>query len=137
MDACQHQRKARRARTRTPSLNGAIGGWAEQNSPAFRAAEIPSVNGMTDARSLARLYAACVSPVDGCRTLDAATITEATKPASEGPDAVIFTPTRYGLGFGLPTPPPRCWDHPHSGTPEWAGHLASPTQSTVSGSATS
>jgi CubicO group peptidase (beta-lactamase class C family) len=89
---------------RTSSLNGAIGGWAEQNSPAFRAAEIPSVNGMTDARSLARLYAACVSPVDGCRTLDAATIAEATKPASEGPDAVIFTPTRYGLGFGLPTP---------------------------------
>jgi CubicO group peptidase (beta-lactamase class C family) len=89
---------------RASNLNGAIGGWAEQNSPAFRAAEIPSVNGMTDARSLARLYAACVSPVDGCRPLDDATIAEATKPASDGPDAVIFTPTRYGLGFGLPTP---------------------------------
>ena len=89
---------------RASSLNGAIGGWAEQNSPAFRAAEVPSVNGMTDARSLARLYAACVSPVDGCRALDAATIAEATKPASDGPDAVIFSPTRYGLGFGLPTP---------------------------------
>jgi CubicO group peptidase (beta-lactamase class C family) len=89
---------------RASNLNGAIGGWAGQNSPAFRAAEIPSVNGMTDARSLARLYAACVSPVDGCRALDAATIAEATKPAFEGPDAVIFTPTRYGLGFGLPTP---------------------------------
>jgi CubicO group peptidase (beta-lactamase class C family) len=89
---------------RASSLSGAIGGWAEQSSPAFRAAEIPSVNGMTDARSLARLYAACVSPVDGFRALDAATIAEATGLVSDGPDAVIFSPTRYGLGFGLPTP---------------------------------
>jgi CubicO group peptidase (beta-lactamase class C family) len=90
--------------SRASNLNGATGTWADHNSPAYHAAEIPSVNAITDARSLARLYAACVSPVDGCRILDAATIAEATKPASDGPDAVLLNPTRFGLGFGLPTP---------------------------------
>lgn len=44
-----------------------------------------------------------MSPVDGFCALDAATVAEAAEPVSEGPDAVIFSPTRYGLGFGLPT----------------------------------
>jgi len=56
--------------------------------PEFAAhgkAEIPSVNAMTDARSLARVYAACVAPVAGCRILDADTISSAIKAYSDGP----------------------------------------------------
>jgi CubicO group peptidase (beta-lactamase class C family) len=89
---------------RASTLGGATGGWAEQNTAAFHAAEIPSVNGITDARSLARLYAACVSPVNGCRILGAATIAAATEATFDGPDAILLNPTRFGLGFGLPDP---------------------------------
>ena len=38
------------------------------NSRAVHAAEIPAANGIATARSLARLYAACVSEVDGTRS---------------------------------------------------------------------
>ena len=90
--------------TRATNLRGAMGGWAEQGSAAFHAAEVPSVSGITDASSLARVYAACVGPVNGYRILDAATIVEASKPASEGPDEILFAVTRFGLGFGLSDP---------------------------------
>ena len=40
------------------------------NSHAFLAAEFPSQNMVTNARSLARMYAATVSEVDGVRLLD-------------------------------------------------------------------
>ena len=39
------------------------------NTPALHAAELPSANGICDARSLARMYAACVGEVDGSRLL--------------------------------------------------------------------
>ncbi len=32
------------------------------NDPDIQAAEVPGANGISDARSLARLYAACVAP---------------------------------------------------------------------------
>ena len=44
------------------------------NDYAFLAAEFPSANMVTDARSLARMYAATVSEVDGNRLLDPATV---------------------------------------------------------------
>jgi CubicO group peptidase (beta-lactamase class C family) len=37
---------------------------------AWRAAEVPAANGVADARSVARMYAATVSDVDGVRLLD-------------------------------------------------------------------
>jgi hypothetical protein len=44
------------------------------NGHPFLAAEFPSENMVTDARSLARMYAATVSEVDGVRLLDPATV---------------------------------------------------------------
>jgi CubicO group peptidase (beta-lactamase class C family) len=44
------------------------------NDRAFLAAEFPAANMVTDARSLARMYAATVSEVDGVRLLDPATV---------------------------------------------------------------
>jgi len=72
------------------------------NRPEILAAEMPSSNGVGDARSLARLYAATIGPVDGIRILDEATVERACEVQSDGPDKVIMVPSRFGLGFTLP-----------------------------------
>ena len=72
------------------------------NRPDLLAAQMPSSNGVADARSLARLYAATIGPVDGVRLLQPATVEAACVPHSEGPDRVILVPSRFGAGFGLP-----------------------------------
>jgi CubicO group peptidase (beta-lactamase class C family) len=72
------------------------------NRPEVLAAEMPSSNGVADARSLARLYAATIGPVDGIRLLAPATVAAACVPHSDGPDRVILFPSRFGLGFSLP-----------------------------------
>ncbi|RKT55505.1 serine hydrolase domain-containing protein [Saccharothrix australiensis] len=67
---------------------------------AWRAAEFPAANMLTDAHSLARMYAATVSDVDGVRLLDPATVERAT--------AVQTDKTRmYGLPPGLDIPADR------------------------------
>jgi CubicO group peptidase (beta-lactamase class C family) len=71
------------------------------NSRAVHAAEIPAANGIASARALARLYAACIGEVDGVRLLDPATVEDATRTQSEGPDQVLMIPTRFGSGFFL------------------------------------
>jgi CubicO group peptidase (beta-lactamase class C family) len=73
----------------------------EWNSRAVHAAEIPAANGISDARSLAKLYAACIGEVDGVRILNPDTVADATKEVSNGPDKVLFAPTRFGSGFFL------------------------------------
>jgi CubicO group peptidase (beta-lactamase class C family) len=72
------------------------------NRPELLAAEMPSTNGVGDARSLARLYAATIGEVDGIRILAPGTVERATEVQAEGPDKVILLPARYGLGFMLP-----------------------------------
>jgi CubicO group peptidase (beta-lactamase class C family) len=77
----------------------------EFNSPAVHAAEIPAANGITDARSLARMYAGLVgNGVDGVRLFTDDTVTNVTTEQSSGPDKVLFAPTRFGLGFFLDSP---------------------------------
>ncbi|HZN15361.1 MAG TPA: serine hydrolase domain-containing protein [Acidimicrobiales bacterium] len=72
----------------------------EFNSPEVHAAEIPAANGITDARSLARMYAGLVgNGVDGVRLFTDETVANATTEQSNGPDKVLFAPTRFGLGF--------------------------------------
>jgi CubicO group peptidase (beta-lactamase class C family) len=73
------------------------------NSRAVHAAEVPAANGISSARALARLYAACIGEVDGVRLLDPATVADATRTQSEGPDQVLMIPTRFGSGFFLPS----------------------------------
>ncbi|MHB1140041.1 MAG: serine hydrolase domain-containing protein [Microthrixaceae bacterium] len=69
------------------------------NEPRTWAAQIPAAGGITNARSLARMYAACVGEVDGVRLLDEATVAAAIEPRTEGPDAVLMFPIPFGLGF--------------------------------------
>ncbi len=74
------------------------------NEPAFWAAEVPAANGIATARSLSRLYAACIGDVDGIRLLDADTLARATEVQSSGDDLVLGYETRYGTGFQLSFP---------------------------------
>jgi CubicO group peptidase (beta-lactamase class C family) len=74
------------------------------NDPVFRAAEIPAANGIGTARSLSRLYAACIGRLDGVRLLDAETLDQATRTQARGEDLVMGYETHYGTGFQLPFP---------------------------------
>jgi CubicO group peptidase (beta-lactamase class C family) len=79
---------------------GAFKDWEDFNSTALRAAEIPAANGVCDARSLARLYAACVSEVDGIRILTPEQVKAATVRRTEGPNTILMDmDIQFGLGF--------------------------------------
>ena len=90
------------------------------NTRLMRGAEMPSSNGHGDARSLARMYAACIGEVDGVRLLGDETVARASEVLSDGPDCVIGQPLTIGLGFMLaPTFPvgvgPRTFGHSGAG----------------------
>lgn len=81
------------------------------NRPELRAAEIPAANGVCDARSLSRLYAAVIGDVDGDerfragkRLLDPATVAAASTTHTTGNDLVLFFETTFGLGFMTSSP---------------------------------
>lgn len=76
-----------------------------------RAAELPGAGGIGNARSLSRLYAALVGPVDGVRLLSSQTVDRARTsrnehlappPPLDGGDG--SGRSRFGLGFELPRP---------------------------------
>ena len=72
------------------------------NSRALHAAEIPAANGIGDARSLARMYAACIGPVDGIRILTEDQLRRATTQLTSGPNTVLLDmDIQFGLGFML------------------------------------
>jgi CubicO group peptidase (beta-lactamase class C family) len=72
------------------------------NTRAFHATEMPAANGITDARSLARMYASLVGDgVDGVRLLNDETIAKATAEQSSGRDEVLWVNNRFALGFSL------------------------------------
>src|SRR5262245_3187171 len=74
------------------------------NERAFHAAEVPAANGITTARSLARMYAACLGPVDGVRLLQPDMLAAAAHVQSAGQDLVLGYETRYATGFQLSFP---------------------------------
>jgi CubicO group peptidase (beta-lactamase class C family) len=78
--------------------------FTNESDPAYLAAEVPAANGVTNARSLARLYAATVSAVDGVRILDDATVAAAAAEQASGIDVVLGFETRFGTGFQRPFP---------------------------------
>jgi CubicO group peptidase (beta-lactamase class C family) len=86
------------------------------NSPEVLMAEMPSSNGVGDARSLARLYAAVMDEVDGVRLLGPVQLARACEEQVSGQDCVIFQDTRTGLGYGLGS-----WLTPDAG-PNSFGH---------------
>jgi CubicO group peptidase (beta-lactamase class C family) len=75
----------------------------EWNSREVHAAEVPAANGICTARSLARFYAGLTGEVDGVRILTPDTVRTATVEQSNGPDRVLLIPTRFGLGYFLPS----------------------------------
>ena len=71
------------------------------NGRPLHAAELPSSNGIGDARSLARMYAACVGEIDGVRALQPSTVAAATVEQACGKDEVLTSESCFGLGFML------------------------------------
>ena len=72
------------------------------NSRALHAAEVPAANGIGDARSLARMYAACIGTVDGVRLLTDGQLRLATTQLTTGPNTVLLDmDIQFGLGFML------------------------------------
>lgn len=83
-------------------LNGAFGPGAF-NKAEVHAAEIPGANGIGNARSLARIYAAAVGEVDGVRLLSDSVREQATTnntPDGEM-DVVLISETVFAMGFML------------------------------------
>jgi CubicO group peptidase (beta-lactamase class C family) len=72
------------------------------NSRALHAAEVPAANGIGDARSIARMYAACIGTVDGVRLLTDGQLRLATTQLTTGPNTVLLDmDIQFGLGFML------------------------------------
>ncbi len=88
---------------RALSLDGQIRLMPENhfNTRALHATEMPGANGITNARSLARMYAATIGEVDGVRLLDHDTMQAARTERSSGPDLSLVVPTRFGAGYWL------------------------------------
>jgi CubicO group peptidase (beta-lactamase class C family) len=118
------------AQTRAGHLGGAFDHTSGyMNTRAFRAAEFPFGNMFTDARSLARMYAATVSEVDGVRLLNPATVEKMTVVQTdktrmhELPPGLNVPANRsfyMSLGFWRACPPmpwvgPGSFGHPGSG----------------------
>jgi CubicO group peptidase (beta-lactamase class C family) len=82
-------------------------GMVTFNNPEIQAAEVPGANGISTAESLARMYAACVASVDGTRLLSAASIRDALRVQSAGPQRSGMPDDggRWGTGFQLSSPP--------------------------------
>ena len=89
---------------RALTMDGAfapIDGVDPFNTRPVRASEIPAANGVTNAASVARMYAATIGTVDGVRLLDEATVDKARAEQVFGPDQSLVLPTRFGYGFML------------------------------------
>lgn len=115
---------------RAGQLGGAFDPASDyMNTRAFRAAELPFGNMFTDARSLARMYAATVSKVDGVRLLNPATVEKMTVVQTDktkmnglppGLDVPADRSFYMALGFWRACPPmpwagPGSFGHPGSG----------------------
>jgi CubicO group peptidase (beta-lactamase class C family) len=80
----------------------------EMNNREARAAEVPAGNGITNASSLAKMYAALIGEVDGIRLLTPATVdrartlrTGSMTPAGDFGKLQLGPPLQYGLGYQL------------------------------------
>jgi CubicO group peptidase (beta-lactamase class C family) len=109
------------------SLGGSVAlplvGEGVFNLPEVRTAELPAANGVTNARSLARMYAAVVGPVDAVTDgplLAPEQVVAASTTQTSGPDRTLFMDTTFGLGFMTASPfspygSPRSFGHAGAG----------------------
>ena len=86
-----------------PELDGVV----TFNDPEIQAAEIPAANGIATARSLARLYAGCVSAIGGPPLLSRESLADALVVRAAGPQlsGMPDDGARWGTGFQLASPP--------------------------------
>jgi CubicO group peptidase (beta-lactamase class C family) len=77
------------------------------NNPAIQAAGLPGAAGVSTSAGLARLYAGCVSAIDGAPILTRESIDDATVPQSYGQELFgrVDEGARWGTGFMLDSPP--------------------------------
>ncbi|MBI5506599.1 MAG: beta-lactamase family protein [Deltaproteobacteria bacterium] len=90
------------------------------NTSPWRRAEIPSANAHATARGVARVYAALCAggTIDGIEIVGRSVLQEATTEHVNGLDAVLDRPSRFGLGFQIPTP-----ERPIGSNPGVFGHF--------------
>jgi CubicO group peptidase (beta-lactamase class C family) len=85
------------------ALDGVPGLLAQEgmfNRPEVRAAELPAANAVTNARSLAQLYAATIGEVDGHGPfLTPAQVEVASEVQASGSDRVLVLDTTFALGY--------------------------------------
>lgn len=96
---------ARHGRVKTLTLNGSLLANNAARNPfntrEVHATEMPAANGITNTSSLAKMYDATVSGVDGVRLLSPEVMQAASDQAAVGPDAALVVETRFGMGFLL------------------------------------
>jgi hypothetical protein len=80
--------------------NPDFSGW--ERRPEYLAASVPATNVVSDARSLAKLFAATIGEVEGVRLLTADSLARAGTVRAEGPDSIVGWDRRYSDGFMLP-----------------------------------
>ena len=91
-----------------------LSGLGVVNTPRWRAAEIPSTNGHSNARSVARMMGALTRG----QLLSDDTLSRATREAAAGHDLILERPSRFGLGFQLTQP-----ERPMGPSPRAFGHF--------------
>lgn len=95
---------------------------ADTRTRAWRAAEIPAVNGHGNARSIAGIHCILANGgvAKGKRFMSVAGCRKALEQQIEGPDLVMsrLPPARFGLGFALPGP---LLELPSPNTIHWGG----------------
>lgn len=76
------------------------------NSRLWRAAEFPSTNPHSNARAIARLFGILASggSIEGRQLVSRGTVERASAIESDGIDAILGRPNRFGLGFQLTIP---------------------------------
>ncbi|MGF1647218.1 MAG: serine hydrolase domain-containing protein [Kineosporiaceae bacterium] len=77
-----------------PDGYGVVAEW-----PEVRRSVLPASGGVSDARSLARIYAALVCPVEGVRLADHRAMSAATRVRSSGIDLCLVRLSAFGAGF--------------------------------------
>jgi CubicO group peptidase (beta-lactamase class C family) len=97
---------------------------ANTRTRAWRAAEIPAVNGHGNARSVAEVHTVLANGgiAKGKRLMSEAGCRKALEPQIEGKDLIMtrLPPARFGLGFALPGPL-LALDVPNPNTIHWGG----------------
>ncbi len=92
-------------------LVGPLGGLEHvaevANSANYRAAEVPAGSGITDARSLARMYAMLArgGELGGVRVASPESVAFHSAEQFRGDDVVLVSEKRYALGYMRPCPP--------------------------------